>query len=239
MDACVKWVAFVEEMSLLSPQYELIHKRVVEEGIDNPISVMDEYVNYMFSEFEDSNDLPLKIFFEFCEMKMDDSSIGNFIGISIGGSLLYNFWEQRYTDCVKRIAGPKTMRCLEEYLPGGVRMDAISRKRAFNKEMSLLSPEFGWVYLREAEDGFDDFPISVMERYVDFLFSEFDKSNDIPMKIFLDFCETRLDDASIVDLIGITYGESLLYLFSDQRYTDFVKKVAGPKTVRCLEAFLN
>jgi len=104
----------------------------------------------------------------------------------------------------------------------------------FVRKISFLSPEFELIFKKEKEEGFDDIPQCVMGRYVDYIFKEFNKSNFLPMNIFLNFCEKNIDD-SICDLIRITLGESLIYSFRDRIYADYIERIAGVKTKKCLE----
>jgi len=113
----------------------------------------------------------------------------------------------------------------------------IQRQMQFNRDISLLSSEFRAIYENEVTDGFDDIPMYVMERYADYMFAEFEKQNFTPMNAFFDFCEKNIDD-SICELIGITLGESLTYIFTDRIYIDYVEKTAGTETKKCLGMFL-
>jgi len=109
----------------------------------------------------------------------------------------------------------------------------IQRQMQFNRDVSLLSTGFEAIYVNEVIDGFDDIPMYVMERYVDYLFAEFSKSTLTPFGLFLDFCEKNIDESTCA-LIGITLGESLTYIYTDPIYTDYIDKNAGEKTKQCL-----
>jgi hypothetical protein len=112
----------------------------------------------------------------------------------------------------------------------------ILRQMGFNKDIGILSSGFKLVYDEQVQDEMDDTPLYVMERYVDYMFNEFNKSNFEPMRLFLDFCEKNTDDGAFCELIRITFGESLICVFTDKIYHDYVEKTAGLKTKKCLES---
>lgn len=107
------------------------------------------------------------------------------------------------------------------------------RQVQFIRDISLLSSGFRVIYENEIADGFEDNPMYVMERYIDYMFAEFNKSNFTPINIFFDFCGKNIDN-SICDLIGITLGESLIYIFTDRIYIDYIEKIASQETMKCL-----
>ena len=107
------------------------------------------------------------------------------------------------------------------------------RQIQFIKDLSFLSSEFRAIYENEATDGFEDIPIYVMERYIDYIFTEFEKSNFAPMDVFLDFCNKNIDD-SVCELLGITLGESLSYVFTDKIYIEHIEKITSSEIKKCL-----
>ena len=110
---------------------------------------------------------------------------------------------------------------------------SIKRQSEFVRDLILLYSEYREIYENEIADGLEDDPMYIMERYVDIMFAEFKKQNFAPMNIFFDFCEKNVDDLTC-NLIGVTLGDSLTYIFTDRIYIDYIEKIASPETMKCL-----